>query len=165
MAKSKHTKKKKKGSSAAKKGPSASKKDSLSRLGMLSSKFITRMRDAFLGPEGSAQLWGDDFADPDDKQLIGEDLSTALRSMFLRLEIAPRPAPLPGTPGSATKLLAQLITETNWPENDADFPTPRPWGHDTFRRYEITCAVNILMRAYNLHGPGGPPTWPPERPK
>lgn len=156
MAKSKHKKKKNKGSSAP-------KRDALSRSGMLSSKFITRMRATILSPEQGVQLWGEDFANPRDKKLIAEDLANAFRSLFLHLEVPQ--AMDAGTPGSATKLLAQLVTETGWPDNDADFPTPRPWEREIFQRYEVVCAANILMNAYNRHFPGGGPTWPPERPK
>jgi hypothetical protein len=156
MAKSKQKKKKKKPASAP-------RRDSLSRFGMLSSKFITRMRKTFLESEVSALLWGNDFANRDDKTVVISDLSNALRSMLLRLEIGQPPDS--GTPGSASRFLAQLLTETKWPGNTADFPIPRPWDEHTFRLYEVTCAANILICAYSRHLPGDGPSWPPERPK
>ena len=175
MAKAKHKSKsrpKKKGKEKKKKKkvkPAAKKNGSLSKFGMVESKFIARLRAEFLGAAG-ATLWGPGFASPADPNLkakIGADLGDAFRSMFLVLEdTVNSPAPLPGTADSATQRVASVITATGWPNNDTDFPVPNVWddADQVFRRYEIACAVNIFLQAYNAHGPGGPPEWPPHKP-
>jgi hypothetical protein len=156
MAKAKAKKKKKK-------HVSPPRRDHLSRFGMLKSDFITLLLTTIPAAESGGTLWGTEFGNRDDKAAIGDDISRAFVSMFRRQAKRPRPEPDPGTNGSATKLLAKLITDHNWPENPG-LKFPKSWDQDTFRNYEIACAVNILMAACNAHGPGGPPDWPPEKP-
>ena len=169
MARSKQKKKDKDKKKKKKGKPSASKSGSLSKFGMVDSKFIAKLRTEFLGAAG-ATLWGPGFASPASpnlKAMIGADLADAFRSMFLVLEdTVNAPAPLPGTTDSATQRVASVIAATGWPDNDTNFAVPAEWDEadQVFRRYEIACAVNILLQAYNLHFPGGPPEWPPHKP-
>jgi len=166
MAKAVKKKKKKKKSAAV------LQREALLKFGMLNSSFIRKLRNTFLKGTDATQLWSVGFATGDPVQrkvLIKEDLADCFRSLFQVHESTPPAPPLPGTPTSATQLMASLITQTGWAEDiDGKVPVPAPWNaadEDQFRRYEVACAMNILMQAYSLFGEsGGRPTWPPEKP-
>jgi len=153
-----------------KKSAATLNKEALLKYGMINSKFLSKLRAAFKAPNPG--LWSSGFpvSDPvQRKNMIRDDLADCFRSMFQVLENDPPAAPLPGTPTSATALLADVISKTGWAEDDdGKVPVPPPWNagdEGSFRQYEIACAMNILMRAYALFGDsGGRPTWPPEKP-
>jgi hypothetical protein len=132
---------------------------------MVASQFIVKLRDTFLSEDAIDNLWSPQFTDPDAPNrnaLIAADIASAFRSLFMRNEA--RAAPEPGAVDSAAKRMKELIEETQWPENAA-FPVPAPFNEDAFRRYEVGCAVAILMEAFHRGGPGGDPSnFPPTRP-
>jgi hypothetical protein len=139
--------------------------------GMADSAFIKKLREAFLSPATSLSLWNNEFADPtasNRTDLIAADIAGAFRSVFLRNEnSALKPAPEPGAANSATKLMEELLLDAakEWPDDLTKFPVPAPYKVAAFRRYEIACAVSVMMHAFNKGGPGGDPAnFPPTRP-
>lgn len=154
-----------------KKSAAALNKEALLKYGMINSKFLKKLRDAFKAP--SPGLWTVGFPPSSDaeqrKIQIKDDLADCFRSMFQVSQSDPPGQPFPGAPTSATELLADVIQKSGWAEDDdGKVPVPPPWDdehEDEFRLYEIACAMNILLLAYaNFGDPGGRPTWPPEKP-
>jgi hypothetical protein len=137
--------------------------------GMVPSPFIAKLRETFLSPGGLAQLWTPEFTSLDAsnrKALIGADIASAFRSLFLRNELHGSTNAEPGAPGSAAKLMKELIEveAVDWPDGTT-FAIPEGFEHDTFRRYEVGCAVAIMMEAFHRRNPGGEPTdFPPSKP-
>jgi len=164
MAKAVKKKKKKKKSAA-------SNTAALNKSGMVSSKFIKKLEETFAPANAGVTFWTTVFSPPGDTHRnakIRDDLGDSLRLLFQAREVT-SPAdlvPIPGSPGSATELMVAVLAATGWPKNPAQYPVPSAWKHDAavFRRYEIACAINILLRAYNTLGSGGSVTWPPHKP-
>jgi len=126
--------------------------------GMVDSKFLKELREAFLSPAALSSLWNAQFtrsAAPNRKELIAADIAGAFRSVFMRNEV-PTLEPESGAANSATKLMKEVLLgdAKDWPRDLTKFPVPPPYRAAAFRRYEIACAVSIIMQAYNKHGPG-----------
>jgi hypothetical protein len=138
--------------------------------GMVPSAFITKLRETFLSPAGLAKLWTPDFTkltSSNRKALIGADIASAFRSVFLRNETHGSAGAEPGGPGSAAKLMKELLEgpAEQWPDDETAFPIPEGFMKETFRRYEVGCSVPILMEAFHRRNPGGEPTdFPPSKP-
>jgi hypothetical protein len=136
-------------------------------MGMVPSAFITKLRSEFISEEQMRKLWNTAFAPAearDRKKLIANDIASAFRSLFLATETGADPET--GVTNSAAELVKKILEETQWPDGPT-VPVPAPFASrpDQFRRYEVGCAVVIMMHAYHRHGPGGPPTdFPPTRP-
>jgi hypothetical protein len=132
--------------------------------GMVESVFLKKFREKFLGT-GGPRPWP--RAAVNTNAEFTTEFTDVFRSMFQRLE-ASIAAPQSNVDGSAKQMIQQLLEETGWP-NPAKAPVPEPWksdGHEgVFRRYEIACAMNILMQAYHNDQPigGGISSFPPDR--
>jgi hypothetical protein len=135
--------------------------------GLLDSAFIIKLRETFITDDAQENLWNEDFVDPDAadrKALIAADIASAFRSAFMRCE--KHADPEPGTANSAAKMMAEVLEETDWPTNVAEFPVLGDFDAKAFRRYEVACAMYIIMQAYQRGNPGGGPTsLPPSRPE
>jgi hypothetical protein len=128
---------------------------SVSVIGIIESEFLRKLREKFLGTNAMPQPWPSAAA-TGMPSLAADEFVDAFRLLFmLKEDFAPIPSD--GAPGSARKLLAELVEETGWPDPQ-QCPVPAPWNvsteTDKFRRYEIACAVGIMMRAYDAP-PGG----------
>ena len=92
------------------------------------------------------------------------EFTDVFRALFLRREGSIDPSP--GERGSAKQMIKELIEKTGWPDSDS-IAVPEPWKDRVvaFRRYEIACTMDILMRAFHAKGAGGPdsPQLPPDR--
>ena len=138
--------------------------------GLVPSAFIKKLRQTFLSPEGLAKLWTPEFASSsasNRKALIGADIASAFRSLFQRNETHGSAAPEPGGPGSAAKLMKELLEGPagDWPDGET-FPIPEGFMKETFRRYEVGSIVPILMEAFHRRNPGGDPAdFPPSKPR
>jgi len=125
-------------------------------VGMVESEFLGKFREKFVG-SGAAKPWP--RAAVNTKAEFSTEFTDVFRSMFLRREASIDPPE--GEPGSAKQMIKELIEETGWPDNAA-IPVAEPWKSQgrvvAFRRYEITCAMYILMQEYhaqNNDGAGG----------
>jgi hypothetical protein len=150
--------------------PAAESEEVQLEQGMVPSAFVKKLRQTFLSPEGLAKLWTPDFASPgasNRKALIVADIASAFRSLFLRNETHGSAAPEPGAPGSAAKLVKELLEgpASDWPDGET-FPIPEGFSRESFRRYEVGCLVPILMEAFHRRNPGGDPAdFPPSKPR
>jgi hypothetical protein len=128
---------------------------------MVESEFIVQFRGIFFNDEGVPQ-W-----DPNVEQhvAVSNDVAAVFRKLYLLLKEQPQSPS--GDPGSAERMVSDLLATMDWPN---DPPVPNDWLADdgtkrVFRRYEIACAMNILMQVLNVLDPGGDPAgWPPKRP-
>jgi len=135
--------------------------------GTVDSAFLKKLRTKFIGPDPDNQVWPSDDA-VDDEELAASEFIDAFRALFmLREDGVPPPA---GAPGSAKQLIKELVDETGWPAFNENVAVPAPWNtpekRDSFRRYEVSSAVDVLMRVYHMKGAsaGGEPTQlPPDR--
>jgi hypothetical protein len=129
--------------------------------GMVESDFIILLRARLIGV-GGTPTWPPSTMTPD--QVIA-DMNAALQVLFLRREQGVIPAG--GAPaGTAVAIVTSILTDTSWPNEPPN--VPEPW-HDgafvAFRRYEIACAGNLMMMAFQLSfAGGGTAGWPPQKP-
>ena len=129
---------------------------------MIESEFIVEFRKKFIDDDG-VPLW-----EPSVEQhvAVSNDIAAVFRKLYLLLE-SQQQSPS-GDVGSAERMVSDLLVTMNWPNGDP--PVPTEWqvsagAKTTFRRYEIACAMNILLEARNLlDAAGNPPGWPPKRP-
>jgi hypothetical protein len=127
---------------------------------MIESDFIVEFRKKFIDEDG-APLWEPDVSMP---MAVSNDIAAVLRKLYLLAEGKPQASS--GDPGSAELMVSELITELGWP---ASPPVPTDWQTTPgairfFRRYEIACAVNILLQTRSLvDGGNNPPGWPPKK--
>jgi len=139
--------------------------------GTIESAFLAKLREKFSGANPDEPIWPPDAImqmDEGRDALVAQEFIDVFRALFMLRE-AGDPPPADGAEGSAKKLLAQLIAETGWPdfEAPATVPVPPPWDNtddrDPFRRYEISAAMDVLMRLYHAKGPAGGSDLPPDR--
>src|SRR3954471_5618207 len=125
----------------------------VSIIGMIESPFLKAFRDKFIG-SGAEPAWP--RATVNTPAEFATEFTDLLRTLFLRREASVSPPD--GAPGSAKQMIKELLDDTQWPDKIKS-PVPEPWnsnGHFVaFRRYEIACALNILMQTYNSSGQGG----------
>jgi len=135
-------------------------------VGMIESEFLKQVREIFFKKdENGKQIWPPDDAigsSPASRKRMSHEFTDAFDALFMREEGLDDPTG--GPPGSALALVKQLIDATNWPivdETDATHvpvPVPDPWNTGprqlAFRRYEVSCAMDILMRAFRSKGTG-----------
>ena len=139
----------------------------VSVVGMIDSEFIKKFRAKFLGTGATARPWPP--ASAVGMPSIAKDEFVDAFSLLFMLKEDFAPVPTDGAPGSARKLIQELIEETGWPVDMDKAPIPAPWNvaekADQFRRYEIGCALNLMMSAYDspAGGVGGGSTpFPPD---
>jgi hypothetical protein len=137
--------------------------------GLVASQFILKLRETFLSQEAHQDLWSNEFTNSSSNNrnaLIAADIASAFRSVFMRNEEGA--APEPGGEGSAARRMKALLDgeASAWPDDVEAFPVPEPFDHDKFRRYEVGCAVAVLMEAFhnNGAGAGGASDFPPTKP-
>jgi hypothetical protein len=148
-------------------------------VGMVESEFLKKLRElAFKTDSDGKQIWPPDSVLGNtiaSRKLLSQEFMDAWDALFM-LEEKLVPVPTDGAPGSAKALIKDLIDATHWPLSSptpaplVPVPVPEPWNtgpHQlAFRRYEVTCAMDILMRAFRNKGAGtgGENTGvPPER--
>jgi hypothetical protein len=131
--------------------------------GMIETEFLKKFRKKFSSSDADNAPWPRQSTDTPLE--YANEFVAVFRSMFMLLEhdIVPPEGPA----RSARQLIKELIAETGWPDGES-VPVPEPWiptRYRAFRRYEIACAINILMQLFNKGGPGGDPSgYPPKRP-
>ena len=129
----------------------------ISVVGIIESEFLRKFREKFFGKPGEEQPWPTTELMMDNKRLA-EEFTDAFRTLFLLREEFDPPA-ADGADGSAKKLIKQLIDDTGWPLFNEKVPVPEPWSasdkRDRFRRYEVSAAMDIMMRAFHCKGTGG----------
>jgi hypothetical protein len=134
-------------------------------VGTIESDFLNKFRVKFGVPGQTPRPWpSNDILSKPDKMV--EEFKDVLHALFICRETFADP-PTGGTAGSAKKLIEDLIKDNEWPHKFEKAPVPAPWKtdkeRDLFRRYEVSAAMDILMRAYDAAGAGGGSTpFPPD---
>jgi len=139
-------------------------------VGVIESEFLKKLRAKFVGNVAGQQLWPPQAALENGaaaKELAAQEFTDAFRALFLLREDFVQP-PGDGAEGSARKLIRELIDETGWPFFNDKVPVPEPWSstdkRDKFRRYEVSSAMDVLMRLFHAKGAGGGSSdMPPDR--
>jgi hypothetical protein len=141
------------------------KKNGLNRkTGMIESAFIKTLRSIVTPKHEKRGPWPPKNI-LDDSSKVRDQMTAMFAALFDSLE---RHDDLrPGPKGSAQRIVFDMLKGSSWPLVDKKFPVPRKWSVDerllAFRRYEISCAMGIFYRAFNMFGPQGSPTdWPPK---
>lgn len=131
----------------------------------IESEFLRKLRAKLIGNVPSVQAWP--LAEIMDMESeVSDEFTDAFQALFLALEGAM--PPFDGRAGSAKKLIMELIEETEWPAFNDKVPVPAPWNvamkQDAFRRYEVSAAMDVMMRLYHAKGAGAPdsPKLPPD---
>jgi hypothetical protein len=126
-------------------------------VGLIESVFLRKLREKFSGSGDMDKAWPPDAIREDEKAMANE-FNDAFSALFLLREGRKKPD-ADGAEGSAKKLIKELIDETGWPDDKVKVPVPEPWNtndrFDLFRRYEISSAMDIMMRAFTAKGAGG----------
>ncbi len=131
-------------------------------IGMVESEFLSKFREKFAG-NGAPKPWPRQSTNTPAE--FCTEFTDVLRALFLRNEGSVTPPD--GAPGSAKQIIKELIAETDWPADSPKAAVPEPWNSNgqsaAFRRYEISCAIYILMRTFDGLGSGGGSTpFPPD---
>jgi len=137
--------------------------------GTVDSEFLKLLKQKFAQTDANGKLlWPPDAIMEDEVAIAGE-FTDAFVALFKLQEGGIGP-PTDGVPGRAKKLIEELVVATGWPAFNLTVPVPAPWNkedrRDSFRRYEVSAAVDVLMRIYHLKGAGGsaePTGLPPDR--
>jgi len=130
--------------------------------GMLESDFLTQVREKFIGSGAEPNWPGATEPDPIAKAAL--ELPDVLGAMFLLVE-GRTTSLLGGAPGTALAILNDAATAAQWPSDNSAVPAEWKDSKQIFRRYEVACAINIMLEAYSsTGGGGGPRDWPPEHP-
>ena len=138
--------------------------------GLIESDFVKLLRDRIIG-DGDAPNWPPEGEVLSDVDAIAE-MNDALTLLFLRNEGKPLPGKIPGAK-SLAKIVRDLLGKSKWPAEPPKIPTRfRPDAalglknrKAVFRRYEVACAFNIMMKAFHMGSAAGSGTeWPPQKP-
>ncbi len=139
--------------------------------GLIESDFVKLMRAKIIG-DGDVPNWPAEGQVLTDADAIA-DMNDALTLLFLRNEGKPLPSKIPAAK-SLAKIVRDLLGKTKWPEEPPKIPTRfrpdselgLPNRKAAFRRYEVACAFNIMMKAFHMGGgaAGSGTDWPPQRP-
>jgi len=139
--------------------------------GLIESDFVKMIRAKIIG-DGDVPNWPPEGQVLTDADAIA-DMNDALTLLFMRNEGKPLPSKIPAAK-SLAKIVRDLLGKSKWPEEPPKIPTRfrpdpalgLPNRMAAFRRYEIACAFNIMMRAFHVgSGAAGSDTdWPPQRP-
>jgi hypothetical protein len=141
--------------------------------GIIETEFTAMIRDAVYGP-GIKPIWPK--SDLSDLQ-ANEEIKAAVELLFLRCEGKPLPSEIHPAESLPHIIRERLIATPNWPikeppriperfKEDKNAHPPRPNRKVAFRRYEVACAFNIIMKAFHagIGGGGSGTEWPPQRP-
>lgn len=137
--------------------------------GLIESEFVQQIRAKIMG-DGAVPNWPP--AGITDADAIA-DMNDALALLFLQNEGKPLPSKIPAAK-SLAKIVRDLLGKSKWPAEPPKIPVrfhpdpsiELPNRMAAFRRYEVACAFNIMMRAFHVGaGAAGSDTdWPPQRP-
>ncbi len=126
---------------------------------MEGSAFLAKVREKFYNEDGTSNWPGAPEHDHDDRAKA--ELPAALDALFRRAAFNDALPPDPGAETALGRLKAAAV-EVDWPGTAA---IPDDWpalDERTYRLYEVACAVNIMIRAFNdSGGGGGPRDFPP----
>ena len=129
---------------------------------MAGSDFLDRVREQFFEVNGTPK-WPGDPEDSADVRAAWE-IPLALNVLFRRVRFDEN---LPNAPAeTALGRLKAAADAAQWPSAASKIPPtwtpPATRTLDSYRMYEVACAVNLMMRAVNSSGGGGGPRdWPP----
>jgi hypothetical protein len=146
------------------KGKKKEKKNGLNRkTGMIESAFIKTLRSIVTPKHEKKGPWPPESVLKDNSK-VRDQMTAMFAALFDSLE---RHDDLrQGPKGSAQRIVFDMLKGSSWPLADKKFPVPGKWSGErllAFRRYEISCAMGIFYRAFNMFGPKGSPTdWPPK---
>lgn len=147
--------------------------------GLIESDFVRMLRERIIGDDPDAPNWPTDLAEDHEEEDAIKQINLASELLFLRCEGEPLPGKIHPA-RSLPRIIQELLKEVpGWPEEeppviplrfhkDEHAKPPRPLDRRVaFRRYEVACAFNIMMQAWNLFGAAGMKTgseWPPQKP-
>jgi len=125
---------------------------------MEGSEFLAEVWEQFFNADGSSK-WPGLPANTLAERAKAE-LPAALDALF-RCAVSDEPLPEADAATALGKLKA-AADEVDWPD-ESEIPDAWPADQeDTYRLYEVACAVNLMLRAYRVGGGGGGPRdWPP----
>ena len=131
---------------------------------MEGSAFLAKVREKFYNEDGTSNWPGRPEPTHDARAKV--ELPAALDALFRRVAFHEALPPEPPEPAetalTALGRLKAAAVEVNWP-GAAAIPVAWPaLDERTYRLYEVACAVNIMIRAFNdSGGGGGPRDFPP----
>jgi len=146
--------------------------------GLIESEFVKMLRARIIGNDPAEPIWPSELEEDHDEEDAIRQINLACELLFLRCEGEPLPGKIHPAK-SLPRIIQELLKEVSgWPEDeppriperfhkDEDARPPRPLDRRVaFRRYEVACAFNIMMQAWNRFGAAGVPgaEWPPQKP-
>ena len=125
---------------------------------MAGSVFLAKVWGKFYNSTGQSIWPGQPMHDHDARATA--ELPVALSALFGRAAFGDEMPAADST--TALGKLNEAAAEADWPANAAIPDTWDPELIDTYRLYEVGCAVSILIQAFHdSGGGGGPRTYPP----
>ena len=140
--------------------------------GLIESDFVKKLRARIIGDDGMP-IWPAELEVDHEEEDAIRQINLACELLFLRCEGEPLPSKIHPA-RSLPRIIQELFNEVpNWPDNEPprvprrfkEGPK-RPDRFNMFRRYEVACAFNIMMKAWDMSQSGGSTgaEWPPQKP-